>query len=170
MKILLQQDSPIDNVTALKGWEHNALIIPQHLRDKHKIQPDEVFLIFQGDVAERIPLQKVLKRKEGLKKIDSLFRTDSLMASVRKGLYTFEAYLEREDGSETGNAILYGVFNDIRKAVCTYCFKHDSLAVMIPHFHQEGQLPHVHFLYVRSDEEKDALQNYLTDILKIDKE
>lgn len=158
MKLLWQQDTPVITIHELKSWEHDALIIPLHLRDKHRIQPDENFYVFTGNVAERFGMQTIQTRKDGLMKVDSLFRTGVVNETVVKNIYSFVVYMERESGEESGNIILYNAFNNLKKATGIYCFNNDGLAVIVPHFHQEGLLPHIHFLYQRNSSVSNELQ------------
>lgn len=146
MRLLLNEDTVLEGVGDLKDWISETLVLSGSLYDKHNIQNDERAILINGSTGEYFRMNSLPSREEGRKKIIDAVK-DGYARGGTVHLVSFKGFIERQEGDDTGNLALYRAFNEARKTVGHVCADQKTIAVMVPHYHQEGMMPHVHFLY-----------------------
>lgn len=163
MNINIYPDHPLRE--RISSFESYMFITERRFMGKHNAFPSHTLCVCDGNTKQDFLFNKLSERIAAKTYFESCMkkRTNHLPKGTDVGCFIL--YLESDSEEEDNDDFFYDVFCQLANVVAKFCKENDRVAAMVPHFHQGEDREHIHFLYQRSADEHDMLQDYITNEL-----
>lgn len=159
MKIELRQSYPPKG--DLSNFEAYMFITTNKFISQHDELPQTEIMVMNCDRAEGYNLQYIRQRKDALHNFN-VYLTRNIGHYPKAGeLSFFILYIDTDSKYEDNDADQLNVYHTVRKMAADYCKDQKVVMALVPHFHQVGHLPHIHFLYYCNQNKNSEFQKYI---------
>ena len=163
MIIAPQQDYPLSkNITALETYMFMTTekFITQHSYLRHRS-----FSIFENRGRVSFLLDELEARKKALHLFNSNMKERVGRLPTGSDVGCCIIYLEADSADEDNDICYFDVYEQLSNIADKFCQEKNRVLVMLPHFHQGDNVPHIHCLYQKNPQEHNVFQKYIVEQL-----